>query len=267
MFLGVRARSNELIVIDETSTELKYVRTVKRVPEEQRWNPNAWEWVTMVPWNRGAADKEVDGDLPEFDVKQGPGRKLTEEEKQEISTNEAPKIVHRAHLRKADFDKHGYTDRCPGCSAILRGLHLQPHSPACRERIEKELSTDIRIKNAKVRLQERVKRKTEEGEGEKTAEKEDKAETDMKKRRLDEIEDQAMREENPEKLSELFEEYRREYIKVRESEDEETKRRRTGTESQIQEQSSGSGGAARWPGTRKWKWEGWPRARSTPGTS
>ena len=247
LFLGVRARSNELIVIDETSKELKYVRTVKRVPEEQRWNPDSLEWVTMVPWNRGAADKEADGDLPEFDVKQGPGRKLTEEEKREISTNEAPKIVHKAHLRKADFDKHGYTDRCPGCSAILRGLHLQPHSPACRERIEKELSTDIRIKNAKVRLQERVKRKTEEEEeGEKTTEKGDKVEVDVKKRRLDELEDQAMREENPEKLSELFEEYRREYIKVRESEDEETKRRRTGTESQIQEQSSGSGGAARY---------------------
>ena len=48
---------------------------------------------------------------------------------------------------------------------------MQPHSQACRERIEKELGTDIRIKNAKVRLQERVKRKTEEEEGEKTTEK------------------------------------------------------------------------------------------------
>ena len=108
---------------------------------------------------------------------------------------------------------------------------MQPHSQACRERIEKELGTDIRIKNAKVRLQERVKRKTEEEEeGEKTTEEGDKVEADVKKRRLDELEDQAMREENPEKLSELFEEYRREYIKVRESNEEETKRRRTGTE-------------------------------------
>ena len=245
MFLGVRARSNELIVIDETSKERKYVRTVKRVPEEQRWNPNDLEWITMVPWNKGAADKEADGDLPEFDVKQGPGRTLTEEEKREISTNEAPKILHRAHLRRTDFDKHGYTDRCPGCSAILRGLHLQPHSQACRERMEKVLDTDIRIKNAKVRLQKRVERKAEEEE-EKTVKKSDGDEGDLKKRRLDEIEDKAMREEDPVKLTELFEEYRREYLKGRSSEDEGAKRKKTEDKTQLEEEASGSAGAAKY---------------------
>ena len=111
-------RSGELIAVDGESKELKYVRTVKRIPEEQRWDPNNLEWITVVPWNRGGGDKEADGDLPEFDVKKGPGRQLTEEEKQDIMRDEAPQIIHRAHLRKADFDKHGYTDRCPGCSAI-----------------------------------------------------------------------------------------------------------------------------------------------------
>ena len=72
----------------------------------------------MVPWNRGGGDKEADGDLPEFDVKEG-------EEKQDIMRDEAPQIIHRAHLRKADFDKHGYTDRCPGdytCNPILQSV-------------------------------------------------------------------------------------------------------------------------------------------------
>ena len=257
LFLGVRSRSNELIVVDEESKELKYVRTVKRVPEEQRWNPDNLEWVTMVPWNKGGGDKEADGDLPEFDVKKGPGRRLTEEEKREIATNEVPKIVHKAHLRRTDFDKHGYTDRCPGCSAILRGLHVQPHSQACRERMEAALGTDIRIKNAKVRLQERVKRKAaeeeektkrrkpgEEEEG--TKRKSDKEEGDSKKRRLDEIEDKAMREEDPSKLAELFEEYRREYLKGREDEDEGAKRKRIEAAAPLQEKSSGSGEPARY---------------------
>ena len=257
LFLGVRARSNELIIIDETSKELKYVRTVRRVPEEQRWDSNNLQWVTMVPWNKGPSDKEADGDMPEFDVKQGPGRTLTEEEKHEISTNEAPKIVHRAHLRRTDFDKHGYTDRCPGCSAILRGLHVQPHSQACRERMEALLDADIRIKNAKVRLQERVKRKAEEDEettkkkkpdeGQENAKRKvNEEEGDSKKRKLDEIEDQAMREEDPVKLTELFEEYRREYLKDRANEDEDAKRKRVEAETNLQERSSSSSGAAKY---------------------
>ena len=44
LFIGVRTRSNELVVID-----IKYVRTVRRVPEEQRWDSKNLEWVTMVP--------------------------------------------------------------------------------------------------------------------------------------------------------------------------------------------------------------------------
>ena len=113
-FLGVRSRSGELIVVDGECKEVKYVRTVKRIPEEQLWDPNNLEWITVVPWNRERGDKDADGDLPEFDVKKGPGRQLTEEEKQDIIRDEAPQIIHRAHLRKADFDKHGGTGRCQG---------------------------------------------------------------------------------------------------------------------------------------------------------
>ena len=38
LFLGVRSRSGELIVVDGESKEVKYVRIVKRIPEEQRWD-------------------------------------------------------------------------------------------------------------------------------------------------------------------------------------------------------------------------------------
>ena len=114
--------------MDGESKEVKYFRTVKRIPEEQRWDPNNLEWITVVPWNRGGGDKEYDGDLPEFDVKNGPVRQLTEDEKQDIMRDEAPQIIHRAHFRQSDFDNHGYTDRCPVCSAILRGLHVQHHT-------------------------------------------------------------------------------------------------------------------------------------------
>jgi hypothetical protein len=234
LFVGVKAKSNELIIIDGDTKEVKMVRTVRRVPEEQRWKAEYLEWVEAVPWNHGKGDQEADGDMLEFDVKNGPGRKLTEEERTQITVNEGPRIVHRAHLRRADFDKHGYTDRCPGCSALLRGLHAQPHSQACRDRLEGILDKDIRIKNAKARLQERGTKLKAEGGGTTSDE-------STKRRRLDDLEDQAMKEEDPEKLNKIFEEYRREYIKARgEDRGDEAKRARTTEPGQMHEIASGS---------------------------
>ena len=126
----------------------------------------------------GPIDKDADGDLPEFDV-----RKLTEEEKQDIATSVVAKIIHRAHLRKADFDKHGCTDRCPGCSAILRGLHVQPHTPECRQRLEELLTSDARVRNARIRMQERTAKFNANYEEPKSA---------AKRRKLKDIENQAM---------------------------------------------------------------------------
>ena len=54
LFVGVRPKSSELIIIDGETKELKYVRTAKRVPEEQRWDSNNLEWISIVPWNPSA---------------------------------------------------------------------------------------------------------------------------------------------------------------------------------------------------------------------
>lgn len=126
VYLGVRERSGERIAADEESKDTKYTRTAKRIPEETRWSADNFEWVARVPWNRGRADEEADGEVSDFGVKHRPGRPLTEMEKQNIMTNEAQRAVRQAYLLKQDFEKRGFTDRCPGCSAILRGTYLQP---------------------------------------------------------------------------------------------------------------------------------------------
>ena len=108
---------------------------------------NHLEWITVVPWNRRGGDKEVDGDLLEFDVKKGLDRQLA-------GGGEAGHHEGRGtadHLTERTFgaqisDKHVYTDRCPRCSAILGGLHVQPHTEGCRIRMETALSSDIRVK-------------------------------------------------------------------------------------------------------------------------
>jgi hypothetical protein len=237
MFVGVRARSNELVVIDGEVSKVVFVRTVRRVPQEQRWDIKHLEWVVMVPWNLGKEDKEADGDLPEFNVKAGPGRVMSEADIEDIKTSEAPRIVHRAHLRRQDFDRHGYTDRCGGCAAMLRNLKPQPHTSDCRERMEKILATDIRVKNARLRLQER-------GTKLKAMNTTDDDNTDTtKRRRLDELEQQAMTEDDPDKLNDIFERYRKEYLEARANDDhnhEAAKRLKTDDGPVLREAASGS---------------------------
>ena len=218
LFVGVKVASNEVIVVDESSKAVKYVRTVRRVPEEQRWSSDNLAWVQSVPWNMGQGDDEADGEIPEFDVKHGPGRRLTSSEVEEIQTKDKSNIVHRAHLRRADFERFGFTDRCPGCSAIIRGLKPQPHSEQCRRRMERLLEDDVRIKNAKARLSDKGRRLRGEEHG---------GGGEEKRRRLQEMEDQAMTEENPVKLAKLFEDYRAEYMKDQaDREEADTKRRK-----------------------------------------
>lgn len=110
-----------------------------------RWSADNFEWVARVPWNRGRADDEADGEALGFDVKHGPRRPLTEIEKQNIMTNDAQRTARQAYLKKEDFEKHGLMDRCPECSAILRGANLHPHSGACRGRMEQLLEGEARV--------------------------------------------------------------------------------------------------------------------------
>ena len=72
LFVGVKWKRVELIVVDEESKKVKFVRTARRIPEEARWHVDSFEWLQDVPWNAGAEDTDTDGVLAEFDVKQGP---------------------------------------------------------------------------------------------------------------------------------------------------------------------------------------------------
>ncbi len=89
----------------------------------------------MVPRNTGTDDTEAAGEVLEFDLKHGPGTSLAAGEVEEIKSQVQPKITRRAHLKKADFEKHRFTDRCGGWPAFARGLHIQPHTDPCRRRL------------------------------------------------------------------------------------------------------------------------------------
>ena len=131
-------------------------------------------------------------DLPEFDVKKGPGRQLTEEERQDIMRDEASGITHRAHLRHTW--RHGWVPR------VFGDLERTPHTAVCH-RMETAISSDIRLMNGKARRKERsAEMRSSSKEIPDTA----------KRRMLEDIDGQVMKEEDPSKLAELVDRNRAE---------------------------------------------------------
>ena len=63
VFVGVKAVSGEMWVA--TKTGLQAVRSVRRVPAEDRWAAENKDWVKHVPWNKSGDDPDADGELPE----------------------------------------------------------------------------------------------------------------------------------------------------------------------------------------------------------
>ena len=199
VYLGFKVQSQEIIIMDMETEKIKYTRTARRVPEEDRWSLSNVDLVKVVPWNFGAGDEEADGEIPEFDAKHGPATRLTAAEMEEIAARPDQHIAHKAHLKKEDFMKYGYTERCGGCSAMLRGMKAQPHSDSCRRRMENLLKDDVRVKNAKVRKDERDKKVQEEEPREEDAA--------AKRRKLADIENEAMETEDQDTLERLCKEY------------------------------------------------------------
>ena len=55
-----------------------------------------------------------------------------------------------------DYNKHGFTQKCAGCRAILTGTTRQKHSEACRTRMT-AMAGEEKVKSAKKRKQEFAK--------------------------------------------------------------------------------------------------------------
>ena len=63
IFVGVRRRSGELWI--SMKDKIIAVRSVRRIPKEERWGEDCVKWVKRVLWNRYKGDDFADGDVPE----------------------------------------------------------------------------------------------------------------------------------------------------------------------------------------------------------
>jgi len=131
VFLGVKGRSNEIIV-SEASGVWK-TRTVQRRSIGDRWDVTNAEQIQFVPWKVHEEDEKADGDVLV-------AVKLTEEEVAEqlkeadfdLSDTAVPR---RFYVTTKLLKEHGFSAKCEGCRAVLENKPKQTHSEECRRRI------------------------------------------------------------------------------------------------------------------------------------
>jgi hypothetical protein len=130
IYLGIPGRSGEVIVGDGKG--VWKARSVQRKPVGDRWDPTTSDLVKHVPWRTSDEDPKVDGEKPEV-VKLTPdGEQLQREVMRET-------VPRKVAIAKQDLEEFGYTAKCPGCLAVLRGTTRQGHSQDCRRRMQEEL--------------------------------------------------------------------------------------------------------------------------------
>eukprot|EP00973_Karenia_brevis_P039145 5406214-Karenia_brevis.AAC.1 len=63
IFVGVNRRSNEFLVADEEG--IRRVRSIRRIPQEEKWSEDDLKCVKYAPWKRYEGDEEADAEVPE----------------------------------------------------------------------------------------------------------------------------------------------------------------------------------------------------------
>ena len=89
-----------------------------------------------VPWAAKEDDPKIDGER--FKV-----TKMTNHEAEREKVEAEQKAPVRLMIKREDLEKHGFTTRCPGCKAILRGTARQGHSEQCRARLTEAMKGEF----------------------------------------------------------------------------------------------------------------------------
>ena len=103
IFVGVRRKSGELWISTEDEGVFG-VRSVRRIPVEDRWGEDCSKWVKRALWNKYKGDEYADGEVPEGiipeEVKTGSGDKI-------IIIETRKKVTRDFGKKKAEGEKHG----------------------------------------------------------------------------------------------------------------------------------------------------------------
>ena len=178
VFLGIREDGDEMMIGTPDGVIRSDTETQK--PDSMKWDAVQLDGVIGLPWKP----------VPGSEVMTVPAHILPPEARQEIlpTVSAAPHVYvpKSVYLRKAEFDKCGYTYGCRGCDALQEGRSRVAHSDECRTRITTAMAQDDdsrkRVEEAKSREDRYLTMEIERVD---------------KKRRLPEVADEPMGAENP----------------------------------------------------------------------
>ena len=138
VFVGVRIKTTERIVMDETGTHV--VQSVRRVPEEQRYDHRLLQSVRGTPWEPNPGDVSTDLPKPMLFTPQLPDVEPAPTQTYH-SDNRGPRNV---YIRKVELGRFGCTAGCPACEVhrARSPMSGQEHTAECRKRLEDVMETD-----------------------------------------------------------------------------------------------------------------------------
>ena len=147
IFLGMCAMTGQYTLYDEEKKVVKQARTIKLVPDQQKWDVELIEEVASTPYNEHAGHEH------EVAFQDRPSRPEDEDPAKKIAKSR------RIYIKGEDIKAFGYTVGCPKCDHERRygpGRTTKGHSDLCRRRIIDELMKTPeglrRIQNADERL-------------------------------------------------------------------------------------------------------------------
>ena len=140
IYLGIRPGSLEVIVADTTG--IYRTRTTKRRPYEKRWEAESLALIQRWPWEIPLKDEQPPKIMPTNVPMIAPQVNLQRETELEP---EDLKLPVGFRITRIDLERHGFSERCFGCKALLTGGTKQRHSVACRERLSQLMAGDKRV--------------------------------------------------------------------------------------------------------------------------
>ena len=126
-FVGHHARTNSVMGL--SSDGLKIGLAVKRLPPSQRWSTDGIEELAGFPWDLASRTGVREG------THLRPALPSVGRARLAPPTPDLPPDARAFYVRKADVERHGFTDNCKGCAAVKAGARPVAHSDECRRRI------------------------------------------------------------------------------------------------------------------------------------
>ena len=130
IFLGMCPSTGQYIVHDVARKVIKMARTIKRHPDETKWNAGDVEAVAVSPYDNHVANEQ--------------GVAFADRPEQPGDADQPKKMnVRKLYIKGEDIRAFGYTVGCVKCDHDRRygpGRTTKGHSDACRARIVEELS-------------------------------------------------------------------------------------------------------------------------------